>query len=250
MTVELSKYPFQGGNMRQKTILVSERTLLFAIAGQLFDQAPNRQPRKAEIIMQKVRDAFRADKRCNNDNEWYSMRLPEKEVYQFIYDLLFATPEFQELNLSQIEYENGVSVDDENRGKYSFVTRYDKYNSESWKSDFIDLDAFVRNAERMFWGIYDSEQDCFGCVNQPINTDSTLACGDSEKCKSCSINPNHTNNYESRRFPKGKYTFACKYDCPKSRYICCEECDDKDNCANRCGSKSDECGLAMHRRGI
>ena len=190
--------------MRQKTILVSERTLLFAIAGQLFDQAPNRQPRKAEIIMQKVRDAFRTDKRCCNDNEWYSMRLPGKEVYQFIKDLLFAIPEFRELNLSQIEYENGVSVDDESRGKYSFVTRYDKYNSESWKSDFIDLDAFVRNAERMFWGIYDNEQDCFGCVNQPINTDSTLACGDSEKCKSCSINPNHTNNYESRRFPKGK----------------------------------------------
>ena len=75
--------------MRQKTILVSERTLLFAIAGQLFDQAPNRQPRKAEIIMQKVRDAFRADKRCNNDNEWYSIRLPEKEVYQFIKDMMF-----------------------------------------------------------------------------------------------------------------------------------------------------------------
>ena len=234
--------------MRQKTILVSERNLLFAISGQLFDQAPNRCPRKAEIIMKKVRDAFRADKRCNNDNEWYSIRLPEKEVYQFIYDLLFATPEFQELNLSQIEYENGVSVDDENREKYSFVTRYDKYNSESWKSDFIDLDAFVRNAERMFWGIYDSEQDCFGCVNQPINTDSTLACGDSEKCKSCSINPNHTNNYESRRFPKGKYTFACKCDCPKSRYICCEECDDRNTCEDKCESKSDECGLTMNRR--
>lgn len=127
--------------MRQNTILVTERNLLFAIGGQLFDQAPNRQPRKVEIIMQKVRDAFRADDKCHNDNEFYSMRLPEKGVYQFIKDTLFAIPEFQELNLSQIEYENGVSVDDENRGKYSFVTRYDKYDSDSWKSDFIDLDA-------------------------------------------------------------------------------------------------------------
>lgn len=233
--------------MREATILVSERNLLFVIAGQLFDQAPNRQPRKAEIIMKKVRDAFRADKRCNNDNEWYSIRLPEKEVYQFIKDMMFSIPEFQELNLSQIEYENGVSVDDENRAKYSFVTRYDKYDSESWKSDFVDLDAFVRNVECVFWVIYDNEQICFGCVNQPINTDSALACGDSEKCKSCSVNPNHTNNYESRRFPKGRYTFACKYDCYKSRCICCEECDDKDSCIYKCDSKSNECGLAINR---
>ena len=233
--------------MREATILVSERNLLFVIAGQLFDQAPNRQPRKAEIIMKKVRDAFRADKRCNNDSEWYSIRLPEKEVYQFIKDMMFSIPEFQELNLSQIEYENGVSVDDENRAKYSFVTRYDKYDSESWKSDFVDLDAFVRNVECVFWVIYDNEQICFGCVNQPINTDSALACGDSEKCKSCSVNPNHTNNYESRRFPKGRYTFACKYDCYKSRCICCEECDDKDSCIYKCDSKSNECGLAINR---
>ena len=115
------------------------------------------------------------------------------------------------------------------------------------KSDFIDLDAFVRNVERMFWVIYDSKQDCFGCVNQPINSESVLGCGDSEKCNSCLINPNHINNYESRRFPKGKYTFSCKYDCPKNRYICCEECDEKDDCKDRCGSKSDECGLAMHK---
>lgn len=236
--------------MRQKTILVTERNLLFVIAGQLFDQAPNRHPRKAEIIMQKVRDTFRSDDKCHNDNEFYSMRLPEKEVYRFIKDMLFSIPEFQELNLSQIEYENGVSVDDESRERYSFVTRYDKYDSESWKSDFIDLDAFVRNVERMFWIIYDGEQDCFGCVNQTINSESTLACGNSEKCNFCSTNPNYVNNYESRRFPKGKYTFSCKYDCHKSRYICCEECDAKYNCQYRCDSKSDECGLAMNRSSL
>lgn len=235
--------------MRQNTVLVSERNLLFAIGGQLFDQAPNRQPRKAEIIMHKVRDAFRSDKRCNNDNEWYSMRLSEKEVYQFIKDTLFSIPEFEELNLSQIEYENGVSVDDENRAKYNFVTRYDKYDSESWKSDFIDLDAFVRNVERMFWTIYDSEQDCFGCVNQPINAESTLESGSSDKCEMCLINPKHSNNFESRRNPRGKYTFACKYDCPKSNYICCEECDDKNSCEDKCDSKSNECGLSIKCKG-
>ena len=119
---------------------------------------------------------------------------------------------------------------------------------ESWKYDFVDLDEFVRSADRMFWIIYDGEQDCFGCTNQPINTDSTLACVNSEKCKLCSRNPNHTNNYESRRFPKWKYTFACKCDCSKSRHICCEECDDRNTCEDKCESKSDEFKLAMNRR--
>ena len=47
--------------IRDEKISISERQLMYAIGGQLFDQAPNRQPRKAEIIMAKVRDKFREE---------------------------------------------------------------------------------------------------------------------------------------------------------------------------------------------
>lgn len=236
--------------MRTKTILVSERNLMFVIAGQLFEQAPNRQPRKAEIIMQKVRDKLRSDECCINDNEFYSIRIEEEKFYDFLKELLFSIPEFVELNLSHVEYEKGVSVDDENRTKFAFTSRYDKYDSESWKTDFIDLDAFVRNVERAFWLMHDSEFDCFMCVNQPADVKSTLDCGNSEKCKNCSVNPNLKNNYEGIRHPKGKYTFACKYDCYKHKYICCEECEENDICQHSCDSKSDECGLAINYKVI
>lgn len=132
-------------NMRTKTVSVSERNLMFVVAGQLFDQAPNRQPRKAEIIMQKVKDAFRKD--AHNDNEWYCLAIEEAKTRKYVHNLLMGIPEFIELNLTQVEFEKSVSVDDESRPKYAFVSRYDVETADSWKHDFIDLDAFTRNVQ-------------------------------------------------------------------------------------------------------
>lgn len=230
--------------MRTETVCVSERILMFVIAGQLYDQAPNRQPRNADEIMRKVKENFRNNPLCVNDNEYFTIRVENDKVYKFFEDILFSIPEFRDLNLTQIEYENGVQVDDENRGKYHFISRYDVYDSESWKSDFIDLDAFIQNVTRMFWIIHNSEYDCFLCINQPKDK-SVLACGESDKCTNCLVNPNLKNNYECRRQPKGDYTFAYKFDCYKSRYICCEECDDKETCEQKCNGNPDDCVNAL-----
>ena len=218
--------------MRKSTIMISERNLMFCIAGQLYDQAPARLPRKVDIIMKKVREKIRTD--FFNDNEWYTMRIEEDAAYEYIKNLLMTIPEFEELNLSQIEYEKGIDVNDDSRPKYSFTTRYDVETSESWKNDFIDLDAFIRNVYRRVLQIKDVETDCFCCKHK-----------DTELCKECSINEKLKINYECSRKPKGKYTFACKYDCFKSRYICCEECDEKETCNNRCDGNSSICGLKV-----
>lgn len=223
--------------MRKKTISLSERRLIFVIGGQLFDQAPNRQPRKADIIMNKVRDGFRKD--AHNDNEYYSLLILEDGLKTYIHDLLFTIPEFKELNLSHIEFEMGVSVDDENRPKFSFSSAYDKISADSWKSDFIDLDAFTRNVINNLFMIMEDWTDCFCCVN---NNSEGL-----DKCVTCRVNPGFTINYECGREPKGKYTFACKYDCYKNLYICCEECDEKEYCTKKCDSNSESCGLAINR---
>ena len=133
--------------MRKETISVSERDLMFVVGGQLFYQAPNRYPRKVETIMQKLRDIFRSE--AYNDNEYYNVTIEPDNLYDWLKDKLFSIPEFQELNLTQEEYEKGISVDDESRPKYCLTTRYDVYDSESWKRDFIDLNAFVQNVHRM-----------------------------------------------------------------------------------------------------
>jgi len=230
--------------MRNKSILISEGHLMFVIAGQLFDQAPNRQPRKPEIIMQKVRDAFRA--LCYNDNEWYAAEVPEADgtftSYKFIEDLLMGIPEFTELNLSQTEFEKGILVDDESRPKYGFTSRYDVETGESWKNDFIDLDAFINNVHaRLLW-LVKSDQDCFACVNSNQGHVGLNLMGISDVCRVCLVNPNLTYNYEGERKPKGEYTFACKYNCREHKYICCEECPKKDACVGKCDGESETCG--------
>jgi hypothetical protein len=208
---------------------------MFAVAGQLFDQAPNRQPRKVEIIMQKVKEAFRKD--AYNDNEWYCLEVGRDIIYKYLDTLLKGIPEFMELNLSQIEHEHNVSVDDESRLKYSFTTRYDRHNSESWKSDFIDLDAFIRNVHRRLITIMETDQDCFCCKHTDQHGRSS-----SEICKTCLVNPVLKYNFDGARQPKGEYTFSCKYDCPEHKMICCEECKKKDSCNSKCDGNSDTCG--------
>lgn len=74
-----------------------------------------------------------------------------------------------------------------------------------------------------------------------------FSAGNSNKCSNCTVNPTYKNNFTGSRLPRGKYTFACKYDCYKSRYICCEECDDNKNCKYKCESSSDSCKLALYK---
>lgn len=219
--------------MRKETLAITERSLMYAVGGQLFDQAPNRQPRKVELIMDQLKTRFREVAR--NDNEYYTYRVEADKSYEFIENLLMSIPEFEELNLSHNEYINGVKVNDDSRPKFAFHTRYDIETSESWKNDFVDLDAFIRNVHMNLIKM-EEEKDCFLCDNE-----------ESEECNTCALNPNFKVHYECSREPKGKYTFACKYDCYASCYICCEECGQAETCKHRCDSCSNECGLAINR---
>lgn len=224
--------------MRRKIVKIYEFNLMKAVAGQLFAQSPNSYPRKSEIIMKKVRDNFR--KEAINDNYYFSINIPEDGVYNYIDKLLKSIPEFEELNLSHNEYYNGVKVHDEDRPSFGFVSRYDIETEERWKDDFVDLDAFVRNVCSNISMIINYETDCFCCVHNSKK--------DSEACKTCIYNINFVDNYESDRTPKGKYTFACKYDCPKGYYIGCEECDDKEECKFRCKESCSGCELKINNK--
>ena len=51
-------------------------------------------------------------------------------------------PKFRDLNLSQIEYEMGLSVDDDDRDRFVFTSAFDTIPEDE---DFIDLDACIQN---------------------------------------------------------------------------------------------------------
>lgn len=214
--------------MRENTIMITERDFIFTVAGQLYEQAPNRAPRKADIIISKVRDNFR--KSAFNYNEFYIIRVAPGKIEEFVRNIFNSIPEFEELNLSQIEYDKGVKVDDPDRGKYKFVTRYDKEDAGSWKKDFIDLDAYFQNVAHRLKQVREFDADCFCCIHK--NTD---------KCNNCKVNPKYTKNYESSRKPKGEYTLSCMYDCKEGKYICCKECKKADTCEHKCKADPENC---------
>lgn len=222
---------------RENSICIYERNFMFCLAGQLYEQAPNRSPRKADVIMNKAKELFR--EQAYNDNEWYTVHVTS--VKDFMKDLLYKIPEFEELNISQNEYDAGVKVDDENRGRFKFTSRYDVNTVDSWKNDFIDLDAFIGNVTRMLMA-YDEieDNDCFTCIHDK----KVKNMEDIRKCNHCRRNRELkiVDNHEGTRQPKGKYAMACKYNCYKNKYICCCECDDKATCEKACQYSPEHCG--------
>ena len=220
--------------IREENISISERDLMYAVGGQLFAQAPNRSPRKAELIMEKLRDSFRDI--AYNDNEYYSLVVSVSGVNNLVEKLLMSIPEFEELNLTHIEYQRGIEVNDPNRPKFCFTSMYNKETPESWKNDFIDLDAFIRNVTRNLYTLSEIDKECEFCSHQG-----------SELCKSCNINEDFRSYYEGRRNPKGRFTFACKHNCFRHYYICCEECDKSNTCTEKCEGSSNLCGNAINR---
>lgn len=234
--------------MRQEYSCIYYNDLVQAVSGTLYRMAPGNLPRKIETIMDKLKAQFDKSERFtatgNLPRTYVSMGKEE-----FIRSLLFAITEFEELNLSQREYETGVQVNDENRPQFNFVTMY---SSIPDVDDFVDLDAATRNIARELERIEDSDQDCFLCIHQKSNPDeSTLLPGsgcDKEYCSTCKVNGNLVNNYQSGRTPNPPYTISCKYDCESGYMICCKECKKENECDFKCDSDPENCNNVAARR--
>ena len=109
--------------------IISLPSFINTSVGQIYRLAPNYSPRNIGIITTKIIEEFKKDaQRISNDFFYYSVDV--NEVQKFTENILMAIDEFQELNLSEEEYRNGVKVTDERTGHYD---------------DFVDLDACIRN---------------------------------------------------------------------------------------------------------
>jgi len=100
-------------------------------------------PRKAEAIVEKLTSLYMEEFEAVSDNFWLKEFRSYNELVDWCREKLLAIDEIRELNLSQEEFERGVGVDDEERGKFVFTDRYSPPCKK--KDDFMDLDAFYRN---------------------------------------------------------------------------------------------------------
>ena len=160
-------------------------------------------------------------------------------IFSFLDYLMKEVPEIRQLNLTFEEWERGLrDPGDPGRPMFKFITLYDRYAEESWKSDFIDLDALKQNMAYRLVRPQDHSSDCVICEN-----------ADTALCNTCIYNPAYQSHYTSRRKPKGNRKTACKFDCVLGYYICCTECEDRDTCSHVCDASIEDCGNAIYKDG-
>ena len=100
-------------------------------------------PRQIGIIIERVRKLYLEDWERFSDDYYCKEFETYNELLTWLEDNIMTIPEIRELNLSEIEFEAGITVDDPKRATYAFTSRYSPAPPEN--EDFIDLDAYVRN---------------------------------------------------------------------------------------------------------
>lgn len=127
---------------KENLILVSKKGILGEVAKWAVFQSPYI-PEGLEKILSQLRDKLNACGLFDQKNE--NMGFAEMDYWDlrsFMDKNLKSIPEFKDLNLSKVEKERGIKVDDPGRTGFVGTSRYDKLRDEY---DFVDLDALIIN---------------------------------------------------------------------------------------------------------
>lgn len=122
-------------------ICVSLNEFIGIAIGKIYELAPYHKPRFIDEITDEIIKRFKIDcSMIGHDFIYHEVEL--KDLYKFIKNILMPIDKFRELNLSPKEYRQGISVDDENRPKFQFVSAFFDVAEDD---NFIDLDACIQN---------------------------------------------------------------------------------------------------------
>lgn len=213
---------------------ITKRELVSNMAYVITDMAPDNRPYQMDTILSKIVDkiAELENNPVEMTGESGKTSIVQAKFDSFLGDVRIAVfsesviplciiafklahyfvnsiPEIRALNLSMVEREAGiVDPDDIRRSvKYRATTMYDKIDKDTWKTDFIDLDALVGNLSSEFESV---GEYCTGVVKEEII------------------------QTRKKRYPRAGVRTCCAMDCPVGKYVCCVECMSKDTCAFSC----------------
>ena len=219
---------------------ISKRELVSKMAYIITDMAPDNRPYQMDTILSKIVDkiAELEDNPVEMTGESGETSIMQAKFDSFLGDVQIAVfsesdisrpsiafqlahyfvnsiPEIRALNLSMVEREAGIIDPDDTRrsGKYRVTTIYDKTDKDTWKTDFIDLDALVGNLSNEFESVGKYYEYHIGVVKEEIM------------------------RTRKKRYPKGSRRTCCEKDCLMGYYICCVECESKDTCAFSCSER-------------
>lgn len=197
--------------MREQKSNYSINSIIDSVAGTLYRMAPRNRPRDIDKIMSYVIE--NAEKYCVDLTTDRYLYMTASEFRSWLDSTLMGCPKFCNLNLSQNEADSQISVD-KSRPKFSL---------DSWKDDFIDLDAAIH----IIYGRIMREQeayDCFLCDNSD----------DTDTCLHCILHYRDCKNlYEQRNIPYCPDSYAgwCSASCPEGVVVCCKDCNKRDECS-------------------
>ena len=180
-------------------VKITKRDVIHTVSGVLYDLAPSHKPRRIDEIIERC--CKFCDERIGDE---FVIYLDEKEVWDFVKDMIYDFDAFRQLNLSQAELDNGITdCDDPNRkGGFAacFVGHDDNGNVVSIETtkdynDFIDLDAAVQNIEYELIHRSINSTDCMFCkyAKEYYSTEPS-GC---DECQTCIHNPKYKSNYVS-----------------------------------------------------
>ena len=122
-------------------ICVSLNAFIRIATGNIYELAPYHKPRFIDEIVDEIISRFKENcKSIGTDFFYHEVEL--KDLYKFIENILMPIDKFRDLNLSPLEYKQGVTVDDPNRPPFQFVSAFDSVPEDD---KFIDLDACIQN---------------------------------------------------------------------------------------------------------
>lgn len=173
-----------------KPVCIGIDTIIMALTGTIYQIAPRYMPRNMNAIVAKFLRAFRQRKETVECLGHYTISGKYNEILPIIQEILFEIPEFQELNLTEREYQYGQAPQDEGKLNVAFTSRYDRDTPLSWYDDFIDLTAVMQNFSRYLWNFIDDDnRTCLDCQYNPKTTP--------EICAHCIKNPMLVDKFES-----------------------------------------------------
>lgn len=190
-----------------KKCRISNKQIIQGVAGVIYRMHPFHKPENFNKIIDEFESYFNSIEPKNDTfklldfDDW---KVFEKWIKGFLFDI----KEFTDLNISQKLKESGITdYNDQRNSGIKFSTRYDVDTLDSRYSDFIDLDACVRNIVNSIYNNCVMDDDCFLCKfslrygsTSPSNT---------EPCLTCLCNPELRYNREPHPMalkPKSEWT--------------------------------------------
>ena len=168
--------------------LISNKDVLNSSIGVIYEMHPYHKPENINDIVDGIEKTF--TDRVTDKEKTHTLKLlrfdNEEEFYQFLKELLLGIKAFEQLNISRKLKELGVvdAKDERNQG-YAFTDRYTVETDDKRYSDFVDLDACIRNIYSQILNLRELREDCFLC--KYAKEYGSMEPGD-ERCNNCLCN--------------------------------------------------------------